>query len=284
MKKKFSLKEYIRSKNFSVLLVPDSPEKKAKTVRITLIRLLLIVFIYTAIAAFAGFFFFYNTMGELFITNTGLTEEDKATVIELNEKLDNVSRELDELRRNNTNLKKAIDIVDSSALKPETKPERKKPNRRGGSLYQIIRYLVEKRDTVRTDPIYFRRPVNGFISREFNPEKGHLGIDYVVKKGTPIYAAANGYVIFADYTVKDGYMIILNHGGEYSTVYKHCSVLVKKLRERVVEGELIALSGNSGEITTGPHLHFEIIKQGKPVDPKKYILNIINGERDENKK
>jgi len=120
---------------------------------------------------------------------------------------------------------------------------------------------------------YFIKPVNGFISRGFNTDKGHIGIDFVVKVGSPVYAAANGYVVFADYTSRDGYMMIINHTNDYITVYKHCSILLKKIRDRVFQGELISLSGNSGEITTGPHLHFEIWKQGQPINPKNVFSN-----------
>jgi murein DD-endopeptidase MepM/ murein hydrolase activator NlpD len=94
-----------------------------------------------------------------------------------------------------------------------------------------------------------------------------------VKERTPVYASAGGYVIFADYTINDGYMIILNHLNGYISVYKHCSSLVKRTRENIEQGELLALSGNTGRKTTGPHLHFEIWKNGKPVDPEKHFIN-----------
>ena len=68
-------------------------------------------------------------------------------------------------------------------------------------------------------------------------------------------------------------MIIINHSNDYISVYKHCSMLVKRAREVVAQGELIALSGNSGETSIGPHLHFEIWKNGQPVNPKKLLLN-----------
>jgi murein DD-endopeptidase MepM/ murein hydrolase activator NlpD len=100
-----------------------------------------------------------------------------------------------------------------------------------------------------------------------------MGLDYVVKAGTPVYATAGGFVIFSGYTIDDGYTIIISHNEEFISIYKHCSSLIKKQRERVEQGELIAISGNSGKLTTGPHLHFEIWENGKPVDPEKIILN-----------
>ena len=90
-----------------------------------------------------------------------------------------------------------------------------------------------------------------------------MGIDFVAKVGTPVYATASGYVIFAGYTVRDGYMIILSHPGGYISVYKHCSVLLKKARDVVLEGETIALSGNTGELTTGPAGSKNTFKRGK---------------------
>jgi lipoprotein NlpD len=80
-------------------------------------------------------------------------------------------------------------------------------------------------------------------------------------------------VVFSDYTFTDGYKIIINHSNDYISIYKHCSSLLKNERDFVLQGELIALSGNSGEISSGPHLHFEVWKNGKPVDPKNVIIN-----------
>jgi len=117
------------------------------------------------------------------------------------------------------------------------------------------------------------KPVKGFVTKDFNPGSGHFGIDFAVKEGTPIFATANGYVVFANFTVEDGYTIILAHPENYISVYKHCSSLLKKERQSVMQGEIIALSGNTGKWSTGPHLHFEIWKNGILIDPKTVILN-----------
>ena len=100
-----------------------------------------------------------------------------------------------------------------------------------------------------------------------------MGLDFSVKSGAPVYASESGMVIFADFTAGDGYKIIIQHDGGYISVYKHCSVLMKKERDIVSRGELIALSGNSGENTSGAHLHFEIWKDGKPLNPKEILIN-----------
>ena len=100
-----------------------------------------------------------------------------------------------------------------------------------------------------------------------------MGVDFVVKEGTPVYAASGGYIVFSDYTIDDGYMIIIIHRDGYISIYKHCSSLIKGVRDNVEQGELIALSGNSGKHTTGPHLHLEIWRDGKPVNPEKQFIN-----------
>ncbi len=145
----------------------------------------------------------------------------------------------------------------------------------GGDLLLILKklFFTDSSKTSSSKNYFFIKPVDGFISRGFKPDKGHFGIDFVVKKGTPVYAAANGYVIFSDFTFKDGNMIIISHPNDYITVYKHCSSLLKRQRDVVLQGEIIALSGNTGEITSGPHLHFEIWKNGYPIDPENVLIN-----------
>ena len=195
---------------------------------------------------------------------------------ELNHKLNQVTKELEHLKDTNERLKFAIGLGDSTLLKSSgkdtAKAERKK-NPFGGNIFAIITKMLQGEKDKQSKSYYFSKPADGFISRGFDPERGHMGIDFVIKTGTPVFAAANGYVIFADYTTKDGYMIILNHNNGYISVYKHCSVLLKRARETVLQGEVIALSGNTGEISTGPHLHFEIWKNGEPIDPKKVLIN-----------
>jgi murein DD-endopeptidase MepM/ murein hydrolase activator NlpD len=159
-------------------------------------------------------------------------------------------------------------LIESLYIKNDTLKKKS-----GGNILHAVRDFIKLFLKEPQQTIYFIKPVNGFISRGFNAEKGHTGIDFVVKKGTPVYSTADGYVVFSDYTIQDGYMIIIDHKDGYISIYKHFSVLLKKIREMVHQGELIALSGNSGETTTGPHLHFEIWKEGKPVDPNSLFFN-----------
>jgi murein DD-endopeptidase MepM/ murein hydrolase activator NlpD len=110
------------------------------------------------------------------------------------------------------------------------------------------------------------------VTQGFDQARYHYGLDYAVKRGTPVSAATDGYVLFAGWTFSDGNMIILSHGGGYLTVYKHNESLLRVVHERVKRGELIARSGSTGQTSSGPHLHFEVWKDGLPQDPEQYLL------------
>ncbi|MGA9119323.1 MAG: M23 family metallopeptidase [Bacteroidota bacterium] len=115
-------------------------------------------------------------------------------------------------------------------------------------------------------------PVDGIISQGFDPARSHYGVDFAGKRGTPIYAAADGHVVFSGWTYDDGNMVILAHDGGYMTVYKHNQTLLTTLQSFVRRGEPIALLGASGRTSAGPHLHFEVWKNGTPRDPVEYLL------------
>ena len=114
-------------------------------------------------------------------------------------------------------------------------------------------------------------PANGTISEPYNIEEKHYAVDVVLPKDTPIKATADGTVIFAEWTVETGYVVILEHNQELISVYKHNGAITKSQGDLVKAGEVIALSGNTGEFTTGPHLHFELWIKGYPVNPTNFI-------------
>ncbi len=115
-------------------------------------------------------------------------------------------------------------------------------------------------------------PVKGTISSGFSLEKTHYAVDIALDKNTPIKAITDGTVIFAEWTAETGYVIIIKHPYDLISIYKHNASLLKKQGEQVKSGEVIALSGDSGELSTGPHLHFELWMDNKPVNP----INFIN--------
>jgi len=267
-----------RIKNFSVIFIPEDTSHRARSRRLSVKNLFLIILFYSLLSGFAGFYILSLTGLNNFLLpdRTGLKEADKQKIGELNSKLVFLIKELEKLKATNSRLQYALELGDTtlfdSIKQVQDSVKIDEPLPLGGNLLMIIEKLFFDRSE-QTNSIQFIKPVTGFISKRFNPEKGHMGLDYVVKEGTPVYATAGGFVVFSGYTVEDGYTIIIDHSDEYISVYKHCSSLIKKQREKVEQGELIAMSGNSGRETTGPHLHFEIWDNGKPVDPEKLILN-----------
>ena len=114
-------------------------------------------------------------------------------------------------------------------------------------------------------------PVSGTISEPYNLEEKHYAVDVVVAKDTPVKATADGIVIFSEWTVSTGYVIILEHSYGLISVYKHNAELSKSQGDLVKAGEVIAIAGNTGELSTGPHLHFELWNDGYPINPTNFI-------------
>jgi murein DD-endopeptidase MepM/ murein hydrolase activator NlpD len=119
--------------------------------------------------------------------------------------------------------------------------------------------------------IVFFAPITGAITQEYNINQKHFAIDIAVKTGTPVKAVSDGTVIFAEWTAQTGHVIILEHAKGYISIYKHNGSLHKQQGDLVKSGEVIASSGSSGELTTGPHLHFELWSDGYPVNPINFI-------------
>lgn len=121
-----------------------------------------------------------------------------------------------------------------------------------------------------TDITYFT-PLKGIVTNNFSIAENHYGVDIVAKKNETIKATLDGTVIFADWTVETGHVIAIQHHKNIISVYKHNSALLKKAGTFVKAGDPIAIIGESGELTTGPHLHFELWHNGTPVNPVNYM-------------
>ena len=122
------------------------------------------------------------------------------------------------------------------------------------------------------DGLIFYRPTLGMISAHFNADKKHYGTDIAANPGESVLATLDGTVILSTYTAETGYVIQVQHNQDFISVYKHCGSLLKQEGDIVKGGEAIALVGNSGKLTTGPHLHFELWHKGRAVNPEQYIV------------
>ena len=119
---------------------------------------------------------------------------------------------------------------------------------------------------------FFIKPVDGLITEGFNKKIGHFGVDIVSKKGAFISSIDDGMVLFSSWTHEFGYVLVVKHQNSFISFYKHNSEVFKSKGDYVKSGETIAIIGNSGKYSTGPHLHFELWKGSSPVNPVNYIL------------
>lgn len=117
----------------------------------------------------------------------------------------------------------------------------------------------------------FYSPIRGVISSNFNAQEQHYAVDIAVKQNEPVRSTLSGHVVFASYTPETGYVVIVQHSNNLLSLYKHCASIIKKVGSFVRSGDVIAFAGNTGSLTTGPHLHFELWHNGNPVNPTDYI-------------
>ncbi len=119
--------------------------------------------------------------------------------------------------------------------------------------------------------IVFFTPLEGIITNNFDPKEDHFGIDIVSQENEPIKALADGIVIMASWTLDGGYVLVIQHSGNLISIYKHNSELLKSVGNFVGSGEVVSIIGNTGELTSGPHLHFELWFKEQAVNPEDYI-------------
>ncbi len=269
-------------KNSSLYVTPNLPIMATKRYKVSLFKAVAYISLYTLASWFVLILFLSITplKDALFVVDNSELQAQNERIQKLQGRVIDLTQQLQEISSMNERMRFAIKLAQRDTIDPKNPlydTLRKTINKKvkiEGSIFTVVKDLFSKFFQENKEPTkqYFYEPASGIITQEFNASKGHLGIDYGVSKGSPVYAASGGLITFADYTVDSGYMVIIQHSNEFTSVYKHCSSIVKRIRDTVTHGELIALSGNSGKNTTGPHLHFELWYKGKPVDPKNFII------------
>ena len=129
------------------------------------------------------------------------------------------------------------------------------------------KFNLTKNELVIENKMFFS-PIKGDITQTFNFEENHFAIDIAADIGTPVKSILDGKILFSEWSVDTGHVIIVDHGDNIVSVYKHNSKLLKEQNDFVQAGEVIAYSGNQGSLSSGPHLHFELWKNGTPIDPE----------------
>ena len=280
-KKKNNLSERL-STRFHLLLVNEKTLEKKKLLSSTSLNLILTSFFVFIIVLASSFLVIYFTpLKEYFRGYTSVELRENA--IENTLKLDSLEN-LYILQSNYINSIKDllagnisfIDINRDSILNQDSTVELEvvKTNIENS----ILRALVEEEDKYNALELTGERftnvlfpPVKGGLSSFFEEDSKHYGVDIVMPLNSPVHSISEGVVVFAEWTSETGYVIIIEHLNGLTSIYKHNSSVIKTQGDKVQTGEIIAFTGNTGELTTGPHLHFELWYQGEPVDPQSYI-------------
>ncbi|MBL4862909.1 MAG: M23 family metallopeptidase [Crocinitomicaceae bacterium] len=242
---------------------------------IRVLSLLLIVLVLISVGVlflFGGFFANSNGANDVSIERNKL-EEQRDKIELLTGKLNNQERYIHGLKMIlsgevpiESNLDSLVSTTDFDYESIEAKPTKME-----GELSKKVKDDMRTPKSSTSGPItYFSSPVNGIISQKFD-KQNHPGVDVVTQANNTIKACHAGTVIYSGYTRKDGYILIIDHANDYISVYKHNKTVLKKMGAKVQLGDPIAIVGNTGENTDGPHLHFELWFDQMPVNPSDYI-------------
>ncbi len=260
-----------RQRFYTILFFSDSDEKP-KGIKLSREAFIAYLFlIITFISAVVLIAVIHTPVKYIVFPGTFVESRERAKRMqELYQRLENFAYELEKVKLYNNLLRQALGekVSDSIAVNIE-RLENLSQRSRGfiGDEFDILQMVdIESEKPRFIFPVY-----GGFVTRGFSPEIQHYGIDIAAKEGDIIRAVDNGYVIFSDWTYRDGYVIILLHSGGYMSIYKHGQMNLKTRDVFVRQGEAIALVGKTGRTGNEPHLHFELWKDGRPLNPKFYI-------------
>ncbi|MCX6268150.1 MAG: M23 family metallopeptidase [Bacteroidetes bacterium] len=219
-------------------------------------------------------------------TNVGLTKR----LYTLQLKTDSIERDLVAKERFINNLRDVINGKDLTEDKPLIGDTLKRygnikikrsaedsllrlevENQNKYSLYKIETIDNASQKKASIGGVLFFTPLKGIVTNVFNPSQKHYGVDIVSKQNEAVKAVLDGTVVLSNWTLETGYIIAIQHSKNIVSLYKHNSAILKLVGDYVRAGEPIAIVGETGELVTGPHLHFELWSDGNPVDPKEYI-------------
>lgn len=208
-------------------------------------------------------------------------------LLELAGKVDSLALEVDRKDQFIANIQKVLSGDTASfndpaqVLKGETQPLTKPTSLKPTATDSLFRKEFEKSDMAvialtnmkyrELEGTFFYSPLSGYVSDGYDVKKGHMGVDVVAKANEPVKCIADGTVVFSSWTQDSGYVIMVQHRGNLISAYKHNAQLLKKVGTFVNGGEIVAIVGNSGELTNGPHLHFELWYNGNSLNPEEFV-------------
>jgi len=284
-----------RQRQVSILLIPDAnSEPYSFKIKLGVVRLLIAVAVLlVAHILFGGYA--YWRWSRIAKENSKLLA-DNQRLLKDNQRIYLLASQFEEIVNQHEKVLKALGVdgfrsntasvksLDLSGFRPQDVPRPSaesptavKPNikRIVGSSSFIAHKKTRLHDYTPNLPTFL--PVEGYLTADFEPHgwligRRHPGIDIAARRGKVIRAAGGGMIVFAGWTARYGNMVIINHGNNIFSYYAHNKKLLVQDKAYVKKGDPIALLGNTGSSSTGPHLHFEIWRDGQPVNPREYLL------------
>ena len=257
----------------------DSTYHEKWSFNLSNLNLLSLLMLYTLVIVLIIFLLVrFTPIKYLFVDNASVYEL-KEVSIKNKQIIDSLEHKIHSTDVYLADLKKILngETIDDTLSQKNDLPKNYTPDFSKSKADSILRYNIEhpkekpKNKTTHNDVGFFMSPVNGKISKGFEPQKKHFGVDIITKKDEPILAILDGVVVFSNWTSTEGNVLVIQHHNNIISVYKHCSVLLKSLGDKVETADPIGIVGNSGKFTTGPHLHFEIWQDGTPLNPQELI-------------
>ncbi len=299
-----NVRERKKKRRFTLILVPDAESEQPRSFSASKLSFIASLFaLFFGIVAIIVVVLMYTPVRRLLpVSNPEIEQRYGKQILAIQDQVSNLLHEMMVLRSYNLRLRKALgenivlednsliagtsipttsaDINDNEAQSEKTSTKKFQNTLSGAAefsqpLTPKFKATVEQQEVtgkavLRDFPLTV--PVDGYVSRGFDKDKYHYGIDMVSKISSPILASADGNVVFSGWTYDDGMMMMIAHSLGYVTVYKHNEALMKNIGASVKRGEVIALLGNTGKTSSGPHLHYEVWKNGIPYDPANYLL------------
>lgn len=276
-KEKKTISQKLRQK-YRFVLRDEENHEIVSSINLRVISVIFIIGSIIAVFYFFGFISaFFDPVREVFRTKEEVEMEE---VIQLRERLKEMETIVEVQANYNASIQRLLtggkmDEEDADSLMSSIENTQKileETNKNSADSEVKVKDLEKNNFTERTiSQMYLLPPVIGKVSSTFDSKIKHLGLDIVAPKNSAIIAITDGYVVYADWSLETGNTIVIQHESNVISIYKHNSMLLKKIGDFVKAGEAIAIIGNTGSLSSGPHLHFELWHQGKPLDAANYI-------------
>ncbi|UZR95050.1 M23 family metallopeptidase [Chondrinema litorale] len=284
MKQKKKLSNWLSSRFLLIIRHEENFAEKA-TIKFSYVKLFLVI---------GGIFVLFSGLSFLLVTTVLSKWFDpridyvkmNSTLIEMQENIDSLMVQMEIKEKSLTNFRNVLTgnvdfVVFENPVEDDSVTQNAEENAELAKVESDFRKQFEESDydqlnfinNAKSDlqQLFFFTPIDGVISRKYSISEGHYGLDIVARKNEPVKAVSDGTVLISSWTQDSGHVIAVQHKHQLISFYKHNSARLKNVGDVVKAGDIIAIIGNSGELTDGPHLHFELWYDGNAVNPEDFM-------------